>query len=477
MAFEIDVLILFADRDNQPSGWVDAFRKYFSTVLSYLAGQSHNIVLKGEFDSLTSPRLDNAAVAISILSPDFVKSPNCRDHVQKFDLATRETASQVTRLFKTYKSPVAASDQPLELRDLFGYDMFNLDIDGGEVTTFTDYFSEEAERQYWMEMVDLCHDVHNTLLYLKKGKSLKDVRNLFGNKPVYLAQTGYDLTVQRNIIHRELQRLGYTVLPDRALPGELREFERIVKSDLERSGASIHLIGADTGLIPVGSEKTAQELQNQLAMERGQVARERNEEFPRFIWITSQLAQAGERQKKFIEGLRRDIESSSEGAEIIQSQLEDFKGIIREELKDTFEKHSHEESVTDSVYIIYDKADQPAAKDIIDQIGQAGLKVLQPDFERDVLSLRQQHIDSLRKLDAAIIYQGSMNDQWVRMKVLDLMKAPGFGRKKPVRAKAIISSHDALPGGHVYGDDRLTIISGRSLSPQTIHSFLIQLKE
>ncbi|MGC3945621.1 MAG: hypothetical protein QM762_14065 [Chryseolinea sp.] len=476
MTFEIDVLIIFSDHDNQPNGWVESFRKYFNTVLSYLSDDQLKVVLKSEYDSITSPSLDNAGLLVTILSPEAAKSANCRSYIQKFDLATRETASVVTRMFKVYKSPVPVQDQPPELRDLFGYDMFNLDIDAGEAKSFTNYFTEEAERQYWMEMVDLCYDIHQTLQFLKQGKSLNEVRNLFGNKPVYLAQTGYDLTVQRNIIHRELQRLGYTVLPRQSLPGELPDFERVVKEDLAQSGLSIHLIGADTGLIPSGTDKSAQELQNQLAMERGLSARERNEEFPRYIWITNQLTQAGERQRKFIEGLRRDVELS-EGAEIIQSQLEDFKSIIREELFDTFEKQSHEYDVGDSAYVIYDKADEKIAEPLLEMVARTGVKVLQPDFERDVLSLRQQHIDHLRRMDVAIIFQGSMNDQWVRMKVLDLLKAPGFGRKKPVRAKAVVCSYETLPGGSRYGDERLTIIGGKPLSSSAISVFLNQLKE
>ena len=476
MAFEIDVLIIFSDQDNQPNGWVESFRKYFSTVLAYLSSDRLNVVLKSEFDSVTSPSLNNAGVLVSILSAEFSKSAQCNAHLQKFDLATRDTAALVTRMFKVYKSPVNIREQPAELRDLFGYDMFNLDLDAGETKAFTNYFSEEAERQYWMEMVDLCYDIHNTLQFLKQGKSLKDVRNLFGNKPVYLAQTGYDLTVQRNIIHRELQRLGYTVLPRRSLPGELRDFERVVKEDLAQSGVSIHLIGADTGQIPNGTDKSAQELQNLLAKERGSLAKDNNEEFPRFIWITSQLGQASERQKKFIEGLRRDVETS-EGAEIIQSQLEDFKAIIREELFDTFDKHSHDDIDGDAVYVLYDKVDSDLVAPLLEMISSAGLKVLQPDFDRDLLSLRQQHIDNLRKFDVAIVFQGTMDDQWVRMKVLDVLKAPGFGRKKPVRAKAVVCSEETLPGGGRFGDERLTLISGRPLSPQAISTFLNQLKE
>ena len=144
---------------------------------------------------------------------------------------------------------------------------------------------------------------------------------------------------------------------------------------------------------------------------------------------------------------------------------------------DTFEKQSHEDGGGDSVYVLHDVVDSEAVKPLFEMVTRAGLKTLHPDFSRDLLSLRQQHIDHLRKFDVAIIFQGTMNDQWVRMKVLDLLKAPGFGRKKPVRAKAVVSNHETLPGGGRYGDERLTIISGRPLSASAVSTFLNQLKE
>jgi hypothetical protein len=476
MAFEIDVLIIFADRDNQPHSWVDSFRRYFQTMLSYIAGDALNIVVKSEFDTLTSPTLDNAGVLIPVLSPEFVKSANCTSYLRQFDLATRETSSQVNRMFKVFKTPVPVNDQPAEVRDLFGYDLFMLDLDAGEARAFEDYFSQEAEQQYWMEMVDLCYDICNTLQFLKHGKSLNDVRNLFSQKPVYLAQTGYDLTVQRNVIRRELQRLGYTVLPRRSLPGDLQTFERAVKEDLAQSGVSIHLIGADYGAVPEGTDKSVQELQNALAMERGLSAKERNEEFPRFIWITNQLTQAGDRQKRFIDGLRRDVELS-EGAEIIQTQLEDFKAILREELFDTYERHSTDDELGDAVYVIYDKSDAQEVKPLLDSIADAGCRVLKPGFDSDLLTVRREHIDNLRKLDAAIVFQGSMTQQWVRMKVLDLWKAPGFGRKKRIRAKAIVSSDEQLAKSVRLGDKHLTIIGDRQPSAESLKTFLNELKE
>lgn len=55
------------------------------------------------------------------------------------------------------------------------------------------------------------------------------------------------------------------------------------------------------------------------------------------------------------------------------------------------------------------------------------------------MRVRSTHINNLRSFDTAIIYKGKVNEQWVRMKILDLLKAPGLGRNKPIKGKAVIT--------------------------------------
>ena len=82
-------------------------------------------------------------------------------------------------------------------------------------------------------------------------------------------------------------------------------------------------------------------------------------------------------------------------------------------------------------------------------------------------------IENLRNFDAAIIYKGKVNDQWVRMKVLDLLKAPGFGRNKPIRGKAIVSESSL----DSYKNQNVTLISGDSnKSVESVKNFLQEFK-
>jgi hypothetical protein len=83
----------------------------------------------------------------------------------------------------------------------------------------------------------------------------------------------------------------------------------------------------------------------------------------------------------------------------------------------------------------------------------------------------------LRSLDGAIIFKDKVNDQWVRMKVLDLLKAPGFGRKKPILGKAIISSDTSASHLENFKSQNMTLISGdQNKTLESLKTFLSDIK-
>ena len=461
MAFEIDVLITFADKDNETAkkneaGWVSQFKKFLDLMLFQVLGARPNILIKSEFDGITASTLDNVAVMVAVVSKDFIQSGRCLDTLESFYKTT--SSSKAVRVFKVLKSPLTLQEQPPRLRDLLGYEMYQMDSDTGQMKEYLDFFSQEAEKQYWMKLVDLAYDIHESLLLLKQGETKTEVKNIFKRKSIYLAETGHDLSIQRNIIKRELQRHGYIVLPSHTLPTSYSELERSVKKDLEECSLSIHLIGSAYGEIPEGTDISIIDIQNRLASEVTAAKRQRKEDFSRLIWISTNLKSASDRQKAFIDNIKRDTEAQ-EGAEILQNPLEDFKNIMREELIESQERQGQEEYTGRSIYLLHDRIDTNEVKPYLELIEKSGFRVLMPAFEGELLDVRKRHIENLRNLDGAIIFRGKVNDQWVRMKVLDLLKAPGFGRKKPIQGKALLSSSTSSSLESFKSQD-LTVIAG-----------------
>jgi hypothetical protein len=470
MEYEIDVLVTYAEKDNEVAkkseqGWVTQFKKFLELMLLQVLGTKPNIVIKSEFDTATAPALDNAAILVSILTKEFAASGRCLDLLETFHKATAN--SKTNRFFKVLKSPLSLQEQPPRLRDTIGYEMYQLDDETGLMKEYLDFFSPEAEKQYWMKMVDLAYDIHEALISLKEGAQA-EVKNIYKRKTIYVAETGHDLAIQRNIIKRELIRHGYVVLPNHTLPTQAEEIEKSVKKDLEECTLSIHLIGNSYGEIPDGGDRSVVDMENKLAAECAARKRKEKQEFSRLIWITQNLRSASDRQKSFIETLKRDAEAQ-EGAEILQNPLEDFKNIVREELIDSLQRKSVDESSEKSIYLVHDRMDHEEVKPILEAIEKSGFKVLSPAFEGELLDVRKHHIENLRNFDGAIIFKGKVNDQWVRMKVLDLLKAPGFGRKKPIQGKALVGFGNL----DAYKNQNLTIIPSDSVKViERLNSFL-----
>ena len=470
MPFEIDVLVTYAEKDNEVAkkseqGWVTQFKKFLELMLLQVLGTKPNIVIKSEFDTATAPALDNAAILVSILTKEFAQSGRCLDLVEAFYKST--AGSKANRFFKVMKAPLTLQEQPPRLRDSIGYEMYQLDDETGSMKEYLDFFSPEAEKQYWMKMVDLAYDIHEALILLKEGTQA-EVKNIYKRKTIYLAETGHDLAIQRNIIKRELVRHGYIVLPNHTLPTRADEIERAVKKDLEECSMSIHLIGNSYGQIPEGGDRSIVDMENKLAGECAHDKKLNRQDFSRLIWISQNLKSASDRQKSFIETLKRDAEAQ-EGAEILQNPLEDFKNIVREELLDSLQRKDIDETDGKSIYLVHDKMDREEVKPIQEAIEKSGFKVLSPAFEGELLEVRKHHIENLRNFDGAIIFKGKVNDQWVRMKVLDLLKAPGFGRKKPIQGKALVG----LGNLDAYKNQNMTVIPADSTRTiETIKSFL-----
>jgi hypothetical protein len=126
---------------------------------------------------------------------------------------------------------------------------------------------------------------------------------------------------------------------------------------------------------------------------------------------------------------------------------------------------------------MHDRVDADEAKRFASMIETNGFKVLTPTFDGDVMDVRKKHIENLINFDVALIFKGNVNEQWVRMKVLDLLKAPGYGRRKPIMGKAIISiAGDELNTDAYKKQDLRVILGGPEKSVDSVKNMLKELE-
>lgn len=434
----ISINVLFADKDNEPilkgRGWVSYFEKFLFMMLKQTTDHPFQIHLLS--DNEKESKAIGTDILIPVLSPNFNASGVCLDQLEGF-LHKEFNSSSKLPVMKVFKSPLPVEEEPGSLKPYNGYHLYlNEENNKKEISEF---FGFEAEKNYWMKMVDLCFDIYEAMIFIA-SENRKPPVVLHKRKSVYLAESGQDISGARNIIKRELIRHGYDVYPKTQLPLQSVGLMKSIKADLAICDFSIHLFGGSYGKLTEDSPISVADLQNSIASEE---AVAHPDQLKRLIWISPGLKFASEKQKIFIHNLKIDSEASA-GAEILETSYEDFKNTVWEQLlnggghnKD--ESEALKQAGLPVLYLIYDPIDQTMVQPVIQLLNKSKVKVITPSFQGDLMELRSQHINALQQMDAAIVYQHFVNPQWAQIKLLDLLKAPGFGRNKPLIGKLFLT--------------------------------------
>jgi hypothetical protein len=496
MKFEYDILISFSGADDKPlekypKGWVNSFQSFLERLLTQLMGEKPKIILSD--GNAPSDISSKALTMVSVLSPNYVDSvPHVREAESFYRNLEKDGSLQkdgLNRIFKVLKSYVPTNKHPEGLRDLIGYNLYNIDYITGESIEITDFFEADVENTYWLRLVDLAHDLYDIIIASKDQKSEHVLAVGAANEYIYLANAARDLAVQRDVIKRELQRHGYTVLPNYSIPSDAQNIEEKIVDDLEKCKLSIHFISGSAYNKSEEKQKGLPEIQNEIAAKFSSKKNDKNVnkdflEFPRFIWIPPDYRVSDEQQKIFIENFKRDAQLVA-GADVLSIPLEELKAIVRNEL---YEINARKTSVSNqsslsndsgktSIYLICDKMDYDGGKKIADHLSVSGYEVIIPEFKGTILESRQIHQLNLNKCDAVLIYMSKVSEKWVNSKAHDVLKSPGFGRKKVMRNKIVLVEKGVKLRDHMFlreNDFQVLHNSGEFLS-ETLRPFTAKL--
>ncbi|MCB9233133.1 MAG: toll/interleukin-1 receptor domain-containing protein [Bacteroidia bacterium] len=458
MKFNPDIFISYTHRDNvelsaDAKGWVSDFHEVLESFLNQMMDRKPHVwrdvrTLAGNTE-LTPEILESISktgILVTIMSPAYLNSQWTTLEREKFlEVAQKEktvTVNNRHRIFKVLKSPVPLDKHPEQVKDLLGYAFYKLDDETGRAREFNRAFGKELEQSFLMKAYDVATDIAETLSMLDEVSSANQNGSAEGVEDqgvIYLALGGSDVTEERDIVRRELEGLGWKVLPDKQFPFTAPEFEQYTRENLDQCKMAIHLIGGKYGLVPDGAKESISEVQNRLA-----AAKSKAENFPRLIWINPKLKPEDERQERFTASLRRDPEVLA-GADIIEKPMDDLKSIIIEKFSPKKEEAPKE---TDKVgeggeglriiYLIFDKDDRRNVRAVRQYLFDKGIEVTTPSFDGTEAEVREAHHERLVQADAVAVFFGEVNTLWVESQLSEIRKAPGYGRDKPFSAKPLV---------------------------------------
>jgi len=454
--------INFATPDNKgkkssSTGWVTLMGRFLPLVLNQIDDVPIEIMGQAGDDSPES----EADIMLCILSGSFLKDEAALERLERFQQSRKnDQVGPEHRIFKVEKESIPYQEQPVILRSLIGFPLYLHETRAEEDAAIEHYFGYQAEHYYWMNLLDLAYAVQRTIDFIKDPVKFKKLSGKL-EKPdaIYLAETGYDLLIQRLIIKRELEAYGYKILPDHTLPEDLEEVKTSIAQDVKQVKFTVHMIGNSPGVIPQGSQKSIIELQYELIAGYTDKAKPTAGTYiKQLLWINPAADSQPEELIRFTDQILRNSEVSK-SIEVLESPLEDFKNTLKNILSEQEDQSAGAEVVPSAgVYFIYDKIDEPEAKKILGGLHKGGLLVQVPAFSGDLQSTRKQHIASLVNCSAVVIYANQINSDWVKMKYLDVLKAPGFGRQSQVEKTYIISNNEQVISEPMINNERVILL-------------------
>jgi hypothetical protein len=531
MHFEGDAFISYAHLDNVElvegrRGWVANLHRALEVRVGQLLGKSPHIwrdpKLSGNdlFAEALIEKLKQVALLVTVVSPRYLKSEWTIRELTEFWRAAEEQGvvhvNNKARVFKVLKTPVPLDRTPPELRTLIGYEFFKVDPDTGKVRELDEVFGAEAQRDFWLKLDDLAHDIVALLEAMENpeqaaadaraaaaasaqaaasapmpmggaaaavtrpsgGASSQPAPSAGGKDVVYLAETTSDLREQREAIRRDLQHHGFTVLPDRTIPHVVEEATAAIMDDLGRARMSIHPIGRNYGLVPEGGSQSLVELQHELA-----TLRSCQGAFARLLWVPAGLEVDDSRQQQLIERLRLDPRIS-DSADLLETYFEDLRTMMQEWLRKDRTPIAVPAAgagtagaATTMVYLVAEQRDAALLGAWVDGLFAQHLEVVPPIFEGDEAEVREYHEDNLANCDGVLILYGAANELWLRRKLREIQKAPGYGRTKPPPPIAVCLVGTRTPEKERFRTHEATVVpqwDGFSVEP--LQPFIARLK-
>ncbi len=523
MNFEGDAFISYAHLDNVElvegkKGWVANFHRALEVRVAQLLGKSPHIwrdpKLSGNdlFADTLLQRLKQVAVLVSVVTPRYLKSEwTLREFTEFLKAAELQGGLKVhdkARVFKVLKQPVPLDRTPPELRALLGYEFYNTDPETGKVHELDEVFGPEAQRDFWLRLDDLAHDLVALLEAIEQdgelapfvpdqmqqrlsakgpadaalnpdqsGAARAASRAQAGKATVYLAETTSDVREQREALRRDLQQQGFRVLPERPIPHEQSEAIAAIREDLAQSRLAVHLLGRNYGVVPEGATHSIAEMQYELSSERAGQAR-----FSRLLWIPLGLQVDDARQKTLLDAVRIDPRIGTD-ADMLETPFEDLRTAVidwlaRDAAPPPPPAQRAAETGSAPRYFIADQRDAELLGPWSEALFGEHLEIIHPIFEGDEAEVREFHEETLSTCDACVIFYGSGNELWLRRKLREIQKSPGYGRTKPLPLVCVAQIAPHSPEKDRFrSHEAIVVAQWEGVDLDGLRPFIAQLKE
>jgi len=443
---EIFIWLCNTPEDDEKQ-WVSKLQYFLEVLLRQLIDKKITFIRDIEEALENFEKID---ASIIVLSHSFLENQLLLKNLQLFINHKKNQSTEISAFFNIMKEPLARISLPQTLQSLWAYRLYDIEDKESEVANeFEDFFNNKAQRYYWIQLTSLAKELSNILEATQITRPEQESKR----PKVYLAETTPELYIYRHILLRELNRYGVVVFPKSPITNSSLEAAEIqVKNNFQKSLFSIHLIGQDYGQLFANTQRSLIDWQHQWAEEYALEEQAKGEEFNRYIWLPTFLKDLDHTQQKFLDELRQ-ASLKRQAEEILQIPLGDLKTTLRKSIINVQLMNRNRQSVENTkiaksnkkntLYLIRHSIDAEAAEKVKEVFSNFGINIVENLNKGGVLHMRKHHLKCLNDCDIALIFFQEADFNWLKMKWLDLIKAPGLGRKKPLEHKIVVSNLDS----------------------------------
>jgi hypothetical protein len=390
--------------------WVDMFAQVFRSLVA--AKTNAEIKTLTSFDKPKSELILESNFTLMIVSSDYYASGQIASELELLKQLGQNENSKIFRLiFSSDKTSIKNDGvEAVNLKFFLDDPFSNIDLTHEE-----GYFSEKA---FWLKLVDLSHLM---LPNLKHNKHFE--------YKIFMAEPSPDIIQQWESVKRELTYMGHEVVTAGDVNSKMGLNQKTLEG-FEKTNLIIHMIGGDA----------AEKLDDvDIVMEQVSLAASYSLNTGlnrRLIWLPDSLVVRDEMQRLAIEKMKRDNKALT-GAEVIQTPIESFKAILQQRIH-TSEDKTETVKNGQQIYVMFTPQKEKEADRLMNLLEPTDIDVVKPIKSNDKSELLKHHWQALLSCDFVALYYDAEQQDWVNSKRKDIIKASGFGRKKPVSKKILI---------------------------------------
>ena len=419
------------DFNNQ---WIRRFSEYLNILLNRLLADPSDVVLCEDFKidkkhSIISLFDDNDKNPLLVLpvSPEIITNKEFTEVLNRINEKNKKDPEYlISGVFKVLMYPVSQNDQPDFLKKLRDYNLYD--------DTDINNLPFAPHQPAWQRLIDLAYDIYDVLLPKDAEAAMSE--STAKKSTVFLAETTQDQENIRDNIKRELIQSGYEVLPKNPLPSSPDLAKDIINKSIEQSELAIHIVGNEYGELMKDSEVSLIEFQLDTVLKNEKVS-----DLDEIIWLPPDLKPESDFHNQYIDRLRKMV-LSGQSSEVIQAPVEVLKTMVRKKLSGTSQHTKTEsESVTTKgkfIYLIHEFDYIQDVKKITSDFQEGDIQIIDSNRLGSVENPVKWHRENLVACDGVLIYYPGDNAPWINSKLVDIVKAPGYGRTKPFREKIIL---------------------------------------